>query len=72
MDCHYKERIVVLIDILGVKQLVKEEDSLKKVSKIVNLIRDIIFEQEKNLGPYDPFYLHVSFISDSIVISVDE
>ena len=71
MDCHYKERIVAFIDILGIKKLIKEENSLEKVSKIVNLVRDTIFEHEKILEPHDPFYLHVSFISDSIVISID-
>lgn len=70
MDCHYKERIVAFIDILGVKKFVKEEGSLGKVSKIVNFVRDVILEQEEVFKD-DPFYLQVSFISDSIVISVD-
>jgi hypothetical protein len=67
----YSERIVALIDILGVKNMVKENNSLNKVSKIVNFVRDTIFEHEETLNQHNPFYVEVSFISDSIVISID-
>ena len=62
----YNVQLVALIDLLGVKNLVKENDYLNKVSKIVNFVRDTIIEQKHN--PSKP---HVSFISDSIVISVE-
>jgi len=71
----YKKSLVAFIDILGFSDLVNKSSSdpekRKKVEKIVNFVRDIIFVQEKILQPDDPFYLKVSFISDSIVISVD-
>ena len=76
MDYHYKELIVAFIDILGFSDLVKrsstDSESLKKISKIVDFVRDAVLEQEKIFKPDDdPFYLHISFISDSIVISTD-
>ncbi len=71
----YKKSLVAFIDILGFSDLVNGSNSdpekRKKVEKIVNFVKDIIFVQEKVLRPDDPFYLQVSFISDSIVISTD-
>jgi hypothetical protein len=72
----YKDRIVAFIDILGFSTLVNksisDSESQMKVSDIVNFVRDIVLEQEKVFKTKaDPFYLQVSFISDTIVISVD-
>jgi hypothetical protein len=64
----YKERVVAYLDILNIRNI---SNCSEKVSIIVNLVRDAIFEQEKILGLHDSCYLQVSFISDSIVISVD-
>jgi hypothetical protein len=71
----YTNSLVAFIDILGFSDLVNksrfDSQKRKKVEKIVNFVRDMIFNQEKILQPDDPFYLKVSFISDSIVISTD-
>lgn len=71
----YRNSLVAFIDILGFSVLINkssfDSQKRKKVEKIVNFVRDIIFVQEKILQPDDPFYLQVSFISDSIVISTD-
>ena len=71
----YKKSLVAFIDILGLSDLVNKSNynpkKRTKVEKIVNFVKDITFVMEKILQPDDPFYLQVSFISDSIVISTD-
>lgn len=72
----YKERIVAFIDILGfsvlINRSISDHESFANISKIANFVRDIVKEQEEKLKANShSFYLHVSFISDSIVISVD-
>ena len=72
LDVIYRNQLVAFIDILGFSKLVNYTDLINrgKVSKIVNFVRDFILEQEK-IFKGDSLYLNVSFISDSIVISVD-
>ncbi|MGO9530770.1 MAG: hypothetical protein ACLP3B_06275 [Syntrophobacteraceae bacterium] len=83
LSVDYRETIVAYIDILGFSKLIRNcfvseysEDvknkRLNTISEIVNFVRNIVLDEEICFKTSnDPFYLHVSFISDSIVISSD-